>query len=112
MYQNIINSFRGCAQCAQCANVTDSGRRKLPPLQSIPVDRPFQIVGLDIMALPLTAHGNRYANVFQDMFTKWPMVYAVPERISKLLTQEIVPMYRVPEAYVFNGSKNQSAVLS
>ena len=77
-------------------------RRQLPPVQSIPIDHPFQIVGLDIMALPLTARGNSYAIVFQDMFTKWLMVYATPdqktERITKLLTQEIVPMFGVPEA--------------
>ena len=64
IYQDIINYSRGFAQCAI---VIGSGRRQLPPLQSIPVDHPFQIVGLDIMALPLRARGNRYAIVFQDM---------------------------------------------
>jgi len=54
------------------------------------------------MELPLTVRGNRYAIVFWDLFTKWPMVYAVPdqktERITKPLTQEMVLMFGVPEA--------------
>jgi len=40
------------------------------------------------MELPVTSKGNKYVIVFQDLFTKWPMVY--PE--------EIVPCFGVPEA--------------
>ena len=103
MYQDILNAVKSCPQCA---TVTGNGKKQLPPLQSIPlqsipVSHPFQIVGVDIMELPLTTNGNKYAIVFQDLFTKWPMVYATPdqkaERIVKLLAQEIVPMFGVPE---------------
>ena len=101
MYQDITNYTSGCAQCAI---VTGSGRRQLPPMQPIPVDHP------DIMELPLTANGNKYAIVFQDLFTKWPMVYATPdqkaERIAKLLAQEIVPMFGVPEALLSDRGTN------
>ena len=66
--------------------------------------------GIDIMELPLTANGNKYAIVFQDLFTKWPMVYATPdqkaERIAKLLAQEIVPMFGVPEALLSDRGTN------
>ena len=107
MYRDITNYTRGCAQCAI---VTGLGRRQLPPMQPIPVDHPFQIIGIDIMELPLTANGNKYAIVFQDLFTKWPMVYATPdqkaERIAKLLTQEIVPMFGVPEALLSDRGTN------
>ena len=96
MHQDILSSIKNCPQCA---TVTKAGRKRLPPLQSIPVNHPFQIVGVDIIELPLTTNGNKYAIVFQDLITKWPMVYAISaERIAKLLTQEIVPMFGVPEA--------------
>ena len=95
---------------AQCAIVTGSGRRQLPPMQPIPVDHPFQIIGIDIMELPLTANGNKYAIVFQDLYTKCPMVYATPdqkvERIAKLFAQEIVPMFGVPEALLSDRGTN------
>ena len=45
--------------------------------------------GVDLMELPVTSQGNTYVVVFQDFFSKWPMVYPVPdqksERIVKLL---------------------------
>ena len=45
------------------------------------------------MDLPCTESGNKHVVVFQDMFNKWPMVYAVPdqktERITKLLRKKV-----------------------
>ena len=77
MYQDIINYVRNCPQCAIAMGV---GRRQSLPMKSIPVHHPFQIVHVDIMELPLITNGNRYAIVFQDLFTKWPMMYATPEQ--------------------------------
>ena len=60
--------------------------------------RPFQILGLDIT----TEKGNKHVVVFQDYFTKWPMVFAVPDqktvRTVELLTKEVIPFCGVPEA--------------
>ena len=89
MHQDILSSVKNCPQCA---TVTGAGRKQLPPMQSIPVNHPFQIVGVDIIELPLTTNGNKYALVFQDLFIKWPMVYATPDQkaegIAKLLTRD------------------------
>ena len=107
MYRDIINYTGGCAQCAI---VSGGGKKQLPPMQSISVDHPFQIIGVDIMELPLTSNGNRYVIVFQDLFTKWRMVYVIPdqktERIVKLFTQEIVPMFGVPEVLLSDCGTN------
>ena len=52
---------------------------------------------LDIMDLPCTERGNKHVVVFQDMFTKWLLVFPVPdqkaERIAKLLCEEVVPLF-------------------
>ena len=56
MYRDIIDYTKNCPQCAI---VTGTGRKQQPLMHSIPVDRPFQIVGVDIMKLPVTANGNR-----------------------------------------------------
>ena len=86
------------------------GKRQLPPMKSIPVDHPFQIVGIDIMELPLTTNGNKYAIVFQDLFTKWPMVNAAPDqkatRLAKILVNEIVPMFDVPKDLLSDPGTN------
>ena len=107
MYQDIISYARNCPQCAIATGV---GRRQSPPMKSIPVDHPFQIVGVDIMELPLTTNGNQYVIVFQDLFTKWPMVFPAPDqkaaRLVKLLVEEIVPVFGVPEALLSDRGTN------
>ena len=99
-----------CKRCPDCAVVTGAGRQHKPPLHPIPVERPFQKVGVDIMDLPLTERGNRHVIVFQDMFTKWPMVFAIPdqkaERITRLLCEEVVPFFGVPEALLSDRGTN------
>ena len=62
------------------------------------------------MDFPLTEQGNRHVVVFQDFFTKWPAVFAVPDqkpvRIARLLTDEIVLMFDVPEALLSDRGTN------
>ena len=55
MYRDIVDYTKNCPKRAI---VTGTGRKKQPPMHSIPVDHPFQIVGVDIMELPVTANGN------------------------------------------------------
>ena len=53
--------------CPECLITTGGGRNVKPPLHPIPpVKRPFEIVGVDIMELPVTSQGNRYVLVFQQ----------------------------------------------
>ena len=68
------DTMKHCASCPQCAIVSGSGRVNRPPLHPIPVQRAFQIVGVDVMDLPVTEAGNRHVVVFQDFLTKWPLV--------------------------------------
>ena len=99
-----------CKRCPDCAIVTGGSRQHRPPLRPIPVERPFQKIGVDIMDLPCTLRGNRHVVVFQDMLTKWPMVFPVPdqkaERLARLLCEEIVPMFGVPEALLSDRGAN------
>ena len=107
MYTDAMNYANSCPQCAV---VEGMGRRQKPLLQPIVTERPFQIVGVDIMELPITARGNRYVIVFQDLFTKWPIVFPTPdqkaERIARLLVEEIVPIFGVPEAILSDQGTN------
>ena len=64
MYTDAMNYANNCPQCAI---VQGTGRRQKPLLQPIVTERPFQIVGVDIMELPITAQGNRYVIIFQDL---------------------------------------------
>ena len=99
-----------CKSCPQCVIVSGSGRRNKPPLHPIPVQRPFQIVGVDIMDLPITQQGNKHVVVFQDFFTKWPLVFPVSDQkavtLVELLTKEVIPFFGVPEALLSDRGTN------
>lgn len=88
MYMDVVSH---CVSCPQCAIVNSSGRVNRPPLHPIPVQRVFQIVGVDVMDLPRTVRGNKYV---QDFVSKWPLVFPVPDqkaqRLARLLVEEVM----------------------
>ena len=98
-----------CNSCPECTVVNASGRVHQPLLQLIPVQRAFQIVGVDVMELPLTRKGNKYV-VFQDFLTKWPIVFPMPDqravRLVKLLVEQVIPIVGVPESLLSDRGKN------
>ena len=98
------------SSCPECAIVAGNGRVNRPPLHPIPVSRPFQILGIDVMDLPPTERGNKHVVVIQDLFTKWTMVYAVPDqkttRIARLIVEEVFPVFGVPECLLSDRGTN------
>ena len=64
----------------------------------IQVSRPFQILGIDIMTL------------MQDLFTKWPFAFLVPdpktERIARLMVEEVIPCFGIPVALLSDRGTN------
>lgn len=62
------------------------------------------------MDLPLTDRGNKHVVVIQDLFAKWPLVFAVPDQkttcISRLIAEEVVPMFGVPECLLSDRGTN------
>ena len=82
MYTDTIKYVENCPECTI---VMGNGRHYNPPLHPIPIDRPFQIVGVDLMELPKTRKGNKYVIVFQDYLTKWPLVYPLADQRHRQL---------------------------
>ena len=72
--------YKKCSSCVTCASVRGQGNRGKPPLVSIPVGGPFDMIGMDFVELDVSKSGNRYALVFQDYLSKWPEVYALSNR--------------------------------
>ena len=107
MYNNV---HQYCKSCPECAIATGGSRPSKPLLSPIPVQRPFQIVGVYVMELPMTKRDNKYVVVFQDLFTKWPMVYPVPDqkssRLLSLLVEEVILIFGVPEALLSDHGAN------
>ena len=88
-----------CRSCMLCAT-RSVGKPVRPPLTPIPVSGPFDRVGVDVLQLPKTSSGKRYAVVFMDYLTKWPEVFATSDQtaptIAKLLVEEVISRHGVP----------------
>ena len=112
MYRDALKFAR---TCPECNFATGTGRTVKPPLHPIPVSRPFQIFGIDIMDLPLTDQGNRHVVVIQDLFTKWPLVFPVPDqkttRIARIIAEEMIPLFGVPECLLSDRGTNLLSTL-
>ena len=96
MRRDVHQWTRACLTCA----TYHVGRKVRPPLTPLPVAGAFDCVGVDVLQLPRTRRGNRYAAVFVDYLTKWPEVFAVPDQtsatIARLLVEEVVSRHGVP----------------
>ena len=91
---------RWCSACLACA-ATRRGRCVIPPMQSIISDRPFQIVGVDVLKVGLTEDGNKYIVTFIDHFSKYVMAYPSADKsaktIAQLFLERVVCVHGAPE---------------
>ena len=90
------------ARCNYCA--TCQATKALPnhpaPLQPVIASRPWELVAVDILKVPMSAHGNQYILVAQDYFSKWPFAQAIPnqktERIVRILKDQVFTVVGPP----------------
>ncbi|KAL5500473.1 hypothetical protein EMCRGX_G012040 [Ephydatia muelleri] len=83
--------------CKECTiyQWTKPTAPKRAPLFTIPVGRPWQMVLVDIVEVPVSRNYNRYLSVVQDYFTKWADASPIPD-----LTRELIDLFAgcgVPE---------------
>lgn len=62
------------------------------------------------MDLPFTKLGNWHVVVFQDFLTKFSLAFPVPDQkamcLARVLAEEAVPLFEVPEYILSNQSTN------
>ena len=96
---------RGCLVCT----TRGMGRQTQALLTPIPVNDPFDRIGVDVIQFPRSHGGNQYAVVFMDYLTKWPEVFAVPDQtaatIATLLVEHIVSRHGVPSEVLSDRGK-------
>ena len=67
-------------------------------------------MGVDVLQLLESSHGNQYAVVFMDYLTEWPEVYPTRDRnapaIAQLLVEKTVCHHRVPGKILSDRSAN------
>ena len=105
-----------CTNCVTCQMVKAPAR---PPalLQPIATSRPWEMVGVDILKVPMSSKGNQYLLVVQDYFSKWPFAMALPDQkattIVKVLTDQVFTMVGPPRRLHSDQGRNfESHILS
>src|SRR5207237_6301 len=70
-----------CNSCVVCAKFKSSNSTPRAPMKSIPVNKPFERVGIDLItAKPLRTAGNTCILVCVDQFTKFVELKAIPNK--------------------------------
>ena len=75
-----------CSHCVICQKVK-APTRPPAPLQPIVTRRPWEMVGVDILKVPMSSKGNQYLLVAQDYFSKWPFAIALPDQKAATIVQ-------------------------
>ena len=99
---------RHCRECVTCQ------KSKLPmpmrsPLTNIPIGRPWQIIVIDILEVPVSTKNSRYLLVIQDYFTKWADARLLPDRTAIRITAKLVKLfctYGIPEIVHSDQGRN------
>ena len=97
--QDIENWVHACQPC-QKRNPPQPVPKA--PMGTIRTHHPFQKISWDIMGpLPVSSKGHKYILVITDMFSKWveafPLRVTDSETLAKVLVDEIVCRYGVPQ---------------
>ena len=83
-----------CRECLRCQ------QSKLPkpnkaPLVSMPIGKPWQMVAVDVLEVPVSTKGNRYLLVIQDYFTKWADAIPLKNQTAATITEKLVQVFSV-----------------
>ena len=108
MYKDITHWIE---TCKDCASKKSPKRNATAPMQSIPVEGPFDRVCVDVLGpLPTSDNGNCYVVVFTDSLTKWPEAFAIESAggdvIVQLFVEELVSRHGAPRTLLSDRGKN------
>ncbi|KAL5479703.1 hypothetical protein EMCRGX_G023263 [Ephydatia muelleri] len=81
-----------CQQCMTCQKNKPTAPMRAP-LVNVPTGRPWQMVAVDILEVPVSPNNNRYLLVIQDYFTKWAEARPLPDQTSAQITHELMEVF-------------------
>ena len=62
-------------------------------ITNIPIERPWQMIAVDILEVPVSSHNNHYFLVVQDYFTKWVATIPMKDQTAEHITTELVKLF-------------------
>ena len=104
--------------CRECTKYQQSklSRPQRAPLTNMPIGLLWQMIAVDILAVPLSTNNNRYLLVIQDYFTKWVEAVPLPDQTAARITGELVKLFSTyghPEILHSDQGRNfESSILA
>ena len=62
-------------------------------MYSIPIGKPWEMITVDVLEVPLSYQSNRYLLVIQDYFTKWVEAIPMPDQTAVRITNELTKVF-------------------
>ena len=95
-----------CSHCIKCQ--TTKARPGVPaPLQPVIASRPWELVAVDVLKVPMSLQGNEYILVAQDYFSKWPFAVLMPDqKAERILKDQILTVVGPPEKLHSDQGRN------
>ena len=87
-----------CDLCVAC-NQRKPALTQLVPLVNMPIGKPWEMLGVDILKVPMSCQGNSNILVLQDYFTKWPVAIHLKDQIAESTVKPLVEtlsIYGIP----------------
>ena len=98
-----------CSCCIKC-QITKAPPHMPVPLQPVIASRPWELVAVDVLKVPISLQGNEYILVAQDYFSKWPFAVPMPdqkaERIVRILKDQLFTVVGPPEKLHSDQGRN------
>ena len=113
MGRKVADYCKFCVKCQYCK----ASAPKPVPLQPVIATRPWEMVAVDVLKVPVSTNGNQYLLVVQDYFSKWPFAKAMPdqkaERIVQILRDEVFTLVSPPQKLHSDQGRNlESRILA
>ena len=104
-------------QCTKCAQNKGSVPRPAPILGYPAPTKPWEVVGIDLLQLPLSYQGSRYLLVCVDHFSRYVVLAPLKEKtaaaVAHALVSKLCLVYSTPQVLLSdNGTEFRNALLS
>ena len=105
-----------CTHCVTCQR-TKAVSTQPAPLHPVVASRPWELVAVDILKVPMSRQGNQYMLVVQDYFSKWPFAIPLSDqtagKIARALKDQVFTLVGPPQRLHSDQGKNfESQILS
>ena len=87
-WPNMRNDITKWSRECEVSVSRNVGKPIRPFLTPIPVEGPFNRLGVDILKFPTSGNGKKYVVVFMDYLIKWPEVFATEDQSSSTITEK------------------------